>query len=109
MPPLGYFDTQSLVAGAAVVVTDSGGLQKEAYWHRVPCVTLRDETEWIELLGGRWNRLVRPLSAEGVRAAAEAAIAERPSEWPPFYGDGQAATRIAARIERWFAEGHAGT
>ncbi len=109
VPPLGYFDTQSLVAGAAVVVTDSGGLQKEAYWHRVPCVTLRDETEWIELLGGPWNRLVRPLTAEGVRTAALAAIAERPSEWPPFYGDGQAARRIAARIERWFAEGQAGT
>ncbi len=55
--PLGYFHMQALVQHAAYVFTDSGGLQKEAYFHRVPCVTLREETEWTETLDNGWNRL----------------------------------------------------
>lgn len=55
--PLGYVDLQALVAGAAIVYTDSGGLQKEAYFHGKPCVTLRDETEWVETISHGWNRL----------------------------------------------------
>ena len=55
--PVGYFDMHALLAGAAAVYTDSGGLQKEAYFHRKPCVTLRDETEWTETITHGWNRL----------------------------------------------------
>ncbi|MFZ3311767.1 MAG: UDP-N-acetylglucosamine 2-epimerase (non-hydrolyzing) [Xanthobacteraceae bacterium] len=55
--PMGYFDLHGLLAGADLVMTDSGGLQKEAYFHRTPCVTLRDETEWVETVDSGWNRL----------------------------------------------------
>ncbi|MBX9785999.1 MAG: UDP-N-acetylglucosamine 2-epimerase (non-hydrolyzing) [Alphaproteobacteria bacterium] len=55
--PLSYFETQYLLANAKYVLTDSGGLQKEAYFHRIPCITLRSETEWVETIEAGWNRL----------------------------------------------------
>ncbi len=55
--PVGYFDIHRLLAGTVGVYTDSGGLQKEAYFHKAPCVTLRDETEWVETIESGWNRL----------------------------------------------------
>ena len=58
-PPLGYLDIARLLQDAAAVYTDSGGLQKEAYFHRKPCVTLREETEWVETVACGWNRLWR--------------------------------------------------
>lgn len=55
--PVGYYEMQSLLQASQIVFTDSGGLQKEAYFHQVPCVTLRNETEWVELIDAGWNRL----------------------------------------------------
>lgn len=92
--PVGYLDMTMLLRGAAVVATDSGGVQKEAFFHRVPCVTLRDETEWVELVTLGWNRVVPPRSAGAVAAAILAARGSVGAEGEP-YGAGDAAGRIA--------------
>lgn len=91
--PVGYLDMVMLERGAAVIATDSGGVQKEAYFHRVPCVTLRDETEWVELVEMGWNRLASPGSAD-IAAAIRDARDQRGAAGHP-YGDGHAAESIA--------------
>jgi UDP-GlcNAc3NAcA epimerase len=98
-PPLGYLDFTALLASARVCLTDSGGVQKEAYLHRVPCVTLRDTTEWVETIELGWNRLVG-LDAGAVREALADGLAP-PAEHPPLYGDGRAAERIVSLIAAW--------
>jgi UDP-GlcNAc3NAcA epimerase len=94
--PLGYLEMLALVTGAEAVVTDSGGLQKEAYWLRVPCVTLRPNTEWVDTLAGGANTLVDPAAPERLGGVLEAA--QFPPNAPPLYGDGHAAGRIAASL-----------
>ena len=92
--PLGFFDMATLLAGARLAVTDSGGLQKEAFFHRVPCVTVRDETEWVELVELGWNRLPKTMNLEGVANAIAMALAAPPGENARPYGDGKAVNRI---------------
>ncbi|MCA9825551.1 MAG: UDP-N-acetylglucosamine 2-epimerase (non-hydrolyzing) [Dehalococcoidia bacterium] len=98
--PLGYVDTVALVAEAAAVVTDSGGLQKEAYLLETPCITLREDTEWVETVDLGWNRLVGARTAD-IRAA----IADPPrgATHPAVYGDGHSAARMLEAIERTFS------
>jgi len=91
--PLGYLEMLAFVAGAEAVLTDSGGLQKEAYWLRVPCVTVRPNTEWVATVEVGANRLVEP---DGLAAALEAA--RFPADPPELYGDAHAAERIAAEL-----------
>jgi UDP-GlcNAc3NAcA epimerase len=93
--PLSYLEMTALVGDARVVVTDSGGLQKEAYWLGVPCVTARPSTEWIDTVEAGANVLV---DDDPERLAAAVARARMPEDRPQLYGDGAAADRIAALL-----------
>jgi UDP-N-acetylglucosamine 2-epimerase len=93
--PVGYLDMAALVSQARVLVTDSGGLQKEAYWYGVPCVTARPSTEWVDTVELGANVLV---DDDPERLAAAVAAARMPDERPPLYGDGHAAERVAASL-----------
>jgi UDP-N-acetylglucosamine 2-epimerase (non-hydrolysing)/UDP-GlcNAc3NAcA epimerase len=92
--PIGYLETMALVCNARAVVTDSGGLQKEAYLAGVPCITLRAVTEWVETVEQGWNALV-DLDSDAALAALER---DRPAERPQLYGDGHAGDRVVSAL-----------
>jgi UDP-GlcNAc3NAcA epimerase len=97
--PLGYLEFTALLLHARGVLTDSGGVQKEAYLAGVPCVTLRSTTEWTETVEAGWNVLV-DLDAD---AAVAALSRPRPADRPPLYGDGRAGERVAEALSRMAA------
>jgi UDP-GlcNAc3NAcA epimerase len=94
LEPVGYLDMVMLEKCAGAIATDSGGIQKEAFFHRVPCVTLREETEWTELVELGWNRVVPPTDATSIAEGILAALGSAGRTAGP-YGDGNAASRIA--------------
>jgi UDP-GlcNAc3NAcA epimerase len=98
-PPLGFMAMVLLERKASLVVTDSGGVQKEAFLQGTPCVTVRTETEWVELLECGWNRLADPSDTLGILKAMHQQLAIDIKEpRPQLYGDGYAAKEILARL-----------
>jgi UDP-N-acetylglucosamine 2-epimerase len=93
--PAGYLDFTALASQARVIVTDSGGVQKEAYWYGVPCVTLRPSTEWVDTVEAGANTLVDDDPDAILRAVAAARF---PANAPELYGDGHAADRVAGAL-----------
>ena len=92
--PASYLDMLELERNARAILTDSGGVQKEAYWFKVPCFTLRDETEWVETVKKGWNRLVKPGEKKIVEAVRNWKVRKRLSEQKGIFGDGKASERI---------------
>lgn len=96
--PLSYLESIFLLKGAKGVLTDSGGLQKEAYFLKVPCFTLRNETEWTETVKSRWNHLV---GTDPVKIVSSINKWKKPKKYNLFYGNGNASDKIFKAIDNW--------
>jgi UDP-N-acetylglucosamine 2-epimerase len=103
IPPVSYLEMLALQRDARVILTDSGGVQKEAFWLGVPCVTFRRETEWEETVEAGWNCLAGT-DPERIVAAVQGFFAERPTQAGIHFGDGHAAERILEVFVRTMAE-----
>lgn len=97
LEPLGFLDLLALLEACRVVITDSGGLQKEAYMVHRPCLTVRDTTEWTETVDAGWNRLVEP---EGLGPAVRSVLVDAPLDHPEFYGTRGVSRRIVEALEQ---------
>lgn len=95
--PVGYLDMVMLEKNACLIATDSGGVQKEAFFYRVPCVTLRDETEWTELVEAGWNRIAPPISGADVSEAMNDSLESKGRDIHP-YGTGNASSIIVENL-----------
>ncbi len=106
--PVGYLDMCQLEAHAELVVTDSGGVQKEAFFYGVPCVTLRSQTEWGELVAGGFNRLAPPVNARGIVSACLEALRSIPdfAGASDLLGCGDSAAAIARELAHWISRRH---
>jgi UDP-N-acetylglucosamine 2-epimerase len=93
--PLGYLDMVQLMSAARLMLTDSGGIQKESYWLGVPCITLRDETEWVETVTAGWNVLV---GADTERIVAAVHRFTLPVDRPALYGGGRAVAMVIGAL-----------
>ena len=101
LPPAPYLEMLRLTGGARVLLTDSGGLQKEAFILRTPCVTLREQTEWVETVAAGANRIAGAGTARILRAVGEAESARPRWSGARVYGDGRAADKTAAEVARF--------
>ena len=102
VPPLSYLEMVALESNASLVITDSGGVQKEAFFHEVPCLTLRDETEWIELVDAGWNRLLKPKDPQEIYETALMMQNTKGLDISP-YGHGQTSALIVEGIKKLLA------
>ena len=93
--PVSYIETQRLEMGAKLILTDSGGMQKEAFFHKVPCITLRDETEWVETVQAGWNQVVGASTKKIIECFKTIQTQVEKFE---FYGDGNAASKIVDHL-----------
>jgi len=96
LEPVGYLDMVTLERSARAILTDSGGIQKEAYWLSTPCITLRDETEWVETIRTGWNVLTGANTARILMAVRNIST---PTQHPPLYGDSNAGKRCVALLK----------
>ena len=99
--PVGFLDMITLEKNAALIATDSGGVQKEAYFYHVPCVTLRDETEWVELVQTGWNKIVSPVSADVIVKGITESMGTKGKEGN-LYGTGDASVKICSILTSRF-------
>lgn len=99
--PVGYLDMLQLTQYANFIVTDSGGLQKEAFYLQIPCIVLREQTEWLELIENGWNFLVPPCDTSTLEDSL-AKVRNSPGDWHNPYGDGKSASLIADEISSRF-------
>lgn len=101
LEPVGYRDFLALERNARIILTDSGGVQKEAFFLQVPCVTLREYSPWPETVEAGWNRLVNPSNPDEIIQAAAKAMSPNTCDRSTF-GDGRAAFKIVEIMERMF-------